>query len=96
MLPTRLERQLEDRLEHFMQPRIEKWLTEFFDSAQGKQLLSDLLADVLVVWMAPASSTDPGFFQDLVLNLVKRLKEQPDFRRRLIELLNPLWETPKA
>ncbi|MDA8194083.1 MAG: hypothetical protein M0Z53_08810 [Thermaerobacter sp.] len=86
-----IERAVEERLERFLEPRAERWLHTFFASPAGRQVLADIMAEFMVAWMAP-SAGDEGILQDTVLRLVQRLADNPAFRQRLVQTLNPHWQ----
>ncbi len=82
-----VEQRLEDRFEAFLEPRIEHWFRKFLDSPEGEDLISGILADVVVSWMRPGSAEGHSYLEGIVLDLVSRLKDNPDFRTRLLDTL---------
>jgi len=75
---------LEDRLERFIEPRAEEWFHRFMASPRGEALIACVLSDVMVAWMQPGSTDDNNYLELIVLNLVKRLRDRPRFRERLL------------
>lgn len=90
-----IEQKFEDRVEAFMEPRIERWFRKFLDSSAGEDLISGILADVMVSWMRPGSSEGHSYLEGIVLDLVGRLKNNPEFRTRLLATLT-LKDPPEA
>ncbi|AUW94211.1 MAG: hypothetical protein C7B44_04195 [Sulfobacillus thermosulfidooxidans] len=90
-----VEQQLEERFEAFLEPRIERWFRKFLDSPAGEELISGILADVMVSWMRPGSSEGHSYLEGIVLDLVGRLKDNPEFRTRLLAIVTAK-ESPKS
>ncbi len=79
-----VEQVLEDRLERFLEPRLEDWFHRFMTSPRGEALIACVLSDVVVAWMQPGTTDDSNYLEQIVLNVVKRLKDRPWFREKLL------------
>lgn len=88
-----IDNALDELLARSIEPRMDDWLRKFFASHEGKQLLSELIADMLSAWMMP-TPPDDNILTDVVLQLVKRMADNPSFRQRVIDVLNPHWTAP--
>ncbi len=91
MMPRAIEKMIEERLEAVIEPRIEHWLHRFMTSAQGEALIADVLAETIFAWMRPGASDSDNYLEQIVLQLVGRLREQPGFREKIALALNPDW-----
>ena len=91
MMPRALEKMIEERLEAVIEPRIEHWLHRFMTSPRGEAVISDVLAEVIFAWMKPGASDADNYLEQIVLQLVGRLRDQPGFREKIAAALNPDW-----
>ncbi|MCY0877474.1 MAG: hypothetical protein OWU84_00790 [Firmicutes bacterium] len=91
MFRERLDRRIERRLEQLIEPHIEEWLHRFFRSEDGEALISEVIADFLLSWLAPGTKT-PSYFQRTLIDVVRQMAQSdPDFRQAVVDALNPHW-----
>lgn len=90
MIRERLDHRIEKRLEAVLEPHAEEWMHRFFRSERGQTLIAEVTADFLLSWMSPGQGEQRGYFQRTLLDIVGQLAAQdPEFRRSVIEVLNP-------
>ncbi len=82
-----IEQIFEQKFESFLEPRIENWFRKYLESPNGEALISTILADVMVSWMSPGAAGHRNYLESIVLDLVRRLKDKPDFRERLLAVM---------
>lgn len=81
-----LEAWTEARLVHVVEPRMQRWIERWMRSVAGRQMMTEVVADV-VVDAVQGGDGGSGLLEELVVHLNRRLAERPGVRSRLLEAL---------
>lgn len=82
-----LEGWAEERITQAVEPRIQRWLDRWAQSASGRRLLAAALADVAADAVGTGLEGTGTLVQDVLVGVVARVGRDEAVRRRLLEAL---------